>query len=116
MLNYLVSFSTWAESNSGQIQILIGILALSLAIFGYRQIIEQIKIAKKHEDRADEQRKFELKIQSLNMSLIALDKNALKINNFKKILKLSEGSIKSLDQNSEVIEGDIRKLINPNPT
>ncbi len=46
MLNYLVSFSTWAESNSGQIQILIGILALSLAIFGYRQIIEQIKIAK----------------------------------------------------------------------
>lgn len=47
MLNYLVSFSTWAESNSGQIQILIGILALSLAIFGYRQIIEQIKIAKK---------------------------------------------------------------------
>jgi len=87
MLNYLVSFSTWAESNSGQIQILIGILALSLAIFGYRQIIEQIKIAKKQEDRADEQRKFVLKIQSLNMSLIALDKNALKINNFKKILK-----------------------------
>ena len=111
MLNYLVSFSTWAESNSGQIQILIGILALSLAIFGYTQIIEQIKIAKKQEDRADEQRKFELKIQSLNMSLIALDKNALRINNFKKILKLSEGSIKSLDQNSEVIEGDIRKLI-----
>ena len=47
------------------------------------------------------------------MSLIALDKNALRINNFKKILKLSEGSIKSLDQNSEVIEGDIRKLITP---
>ena len=73
MLNYLVSFSTWAESNSGQIQILIGILALSLAIFGYTQIIEQIKL-QKQEDRADEQRKFELKIQSLNMSLIALDK------------------------------------------
>lgn len=30
MLNYLVSFSTGTKSNSGQIQILIGILALSL--------------------------------------------------------------------------------------
>ena len=59
------------------------------AIFDYRQIIEQIKIAKKQEDRADEQRKFESKIQSLNMLLIALDKNVLKINNLQKILELS---------------------------
>lgn len=47
MWDCLVKLSTWVEGNSGQIQILIGTLALGLAIFGFRQIIEQINIAKK---------------------------------------------------------------------
>jgi len=111
MWDCLVKLSTWVEGNSGQIQILIGTLALGLAIFGFRQIIEQINIAKKQEDRAEEQRKFELKIQSVNMSLMALDKNAVKINNLKKILELLEGSIESLEPDSEVTDSDIQNLI-----
>lgn len=41
MFEYFVNFSTWAEGNSGQIQIVIAVVALILAIFGYKQLIQQ---------------------------------------------------------------------------
>lgn len=45
------------------------------------------------------------------MSLMALDKNAVKIYNLKKILELLEGSIESLEPDSEVTDSDIQNLI-----
>ncbi len=41
MWDCLVNFSTWAEGNSGQIQIGIAVVALILAIFGYKQLFQQ---------------------------------------------------------------------------
>ncbi len=37
MWDHLVRFSTWAENNSGQIQILIAVFAVWLAYAGYKK-------------------------------------------------------------------------------
>ena len=42
MWDCLVKFSTWAEGNSGQIQIVIAVIALFFAFLGYRKVIKQI--------------------------------------------------------------------------
>ncbi|HCV3290916.1 TPA: hypothetical protein OV720_003275, partial [Acinetobacter baumannii] len=58
MWNYLVSFSTWAENNSGQIQIVIAVVALWLAILGYKKVIKQIQMAKEQEEQNYQQRNY----------------------------------------------------------
>ncbi|HCV3148523.1 TPA: hypothetical protein OV537_003446, partial [Acinetobacter baumannii] len=63
MWNYLVSFSTWAENNSGQIQIVIAVVALWLAILGYKKVIKQIQMAKEQEEQNYQQRNYEIKIE-----------------------------------------------------
>lgn len=62
MWEYLVVFSTWAESNSGQIQIIIGLLAFWLAYKGYVKLLEQIEISNKQEKDADQTRFYDLKL------------------------------------------------------
>ncbi|MDI1225231.1 MULTISPECIES: hypothetical protein [Acinetobacter] len=44
-MNNLVCFSTWIEKNSGQIQIVIGILAFVVAVIALKKILHQIKIS-----------------------------------------------------------------------
>lgn len=44
MWDCLVKFSTWAEGNSGQIQIVIAVVALGFAFLGYRKVIKQIEL------------------------------------------------------------------------
>lgn len=112
MWDCLVAFSTCIEDNSGQIQILIAFGAIYLAYKGYVKVLEQIYISTKQEKRANEQRNFELKIQSLNLSLMALDRNAAKINNLKELLDLSKQSIESINSESDVTEEDIQGLMN----
>ncbi|AYX95751.1 hypothetical protein ACUTA3_08170 [Acinetobacter baumannii] len=67
MWNYLVSFSTWAENNSGQIQIVIAVVALWLAILGYKKVIKQIQMAKEQEEQNYQQRNYEIKIEVINL-------------------------------------------------
>lgn len=62
MWDCLVGFSTWAEDNSGQIQIVIAAIAFLLAIFGYLKILEQIKIANRQDNKAEKDRFYELKL------------------------------------------------------
>jgi hypothetical protein len=53
MWECLVALSTWAENNSGQIQIIIGVVALILAVLAYRGLLHQLQFSSR-------QRKFEL--------------------------------------------------------
>ncbi|MCL8264244.1 hypothetical protein [Acinetobacter baumannii] len=62
MWNYLTCFSTWAENNSGQIQIVIGFLAFFLAYKGYKKLLEQIEISNKQEKEGEKTRFYELKL------------------------------------------------------
>ncbi|WP_171499793.1 hypothetical protein [Acinetobacter nosocomialis] len=53
MWDCFVKISTWAENNSGQIQIVIAVVALWLAILGYKKVIKQIQMAKEQEEQND---------------------------------------------------------------
>lgn len=88
MWDCLVKLSTWAEGNSGQIQIGIAFFALGLAILGYKKVLEQIEISNKQTDTTNEQ------IISLNNERVA----DLKINllseinkQIKQLVKLEKG-------------------------
>lgn len=61
-MDCLISFSTWVENNSGQIQIVIGLVALIFAVFGYLKILEQIKIANEQAIESEKNRVFQLKL------------------------------------------------------
>lgn len=76
MCDYLVFFSTWAENNSGQIQILIAIVALVYARKAYVKVLEQIDISNKQSNKvieqeviANNQRIFELRLKVITLLL-----------------------------------------------
>lgn len=62
MWDCLVNFSTWAEGNSGQIQIVIAGGAIYLAWLGYKKVLEQIGISNKQDKEAEKNRFYELKL------------------------------------------------------
>lgn len=62
MWNYLTCFSTWAEGNSGQIQIVIALVALFFAFQGYRKVLKQIEISNMQDMEAEKNRFYELKL------------------------------------------------------
>ena len=69
---FIVKLSTWAEGNSGQIQIVIAVVALFFAFLGYKKVLEQIEISNKQDREAEEKRFFELKrLCCTNLSLKA---------------------------------------------
>lgn len=57
----LLIFSKWVESNSGQIQILIGLVALFLAVLAYFKILEQIQISNKQTNLSIDQTNITIK-------------------------------------------------------
>lgn len=70
MWDCLVALSTWAENNSGQMQIGIAIIALIYAFKAYRKVIHQIEISDKQTfltiaqmTKYNEERVFELKLR-----------------------------------------------------
>ncbi|TMS40551.1 hypothetical protein [Acinetobacter lwoffii] len=62
MCECLVSFSTWVENNSGQIQIVIAFGAIWLAFAGYKKVLQQIYISTKQEEQAEKNRFYELRL------------------------------------------------------
>ena len=101
----------WLGSNSGQIQIIIALGALYLAFKGYKKILRQIEISQEQERVANIQRGVELKVQSMNLSIMALDRSGILINNLEEIYTLSKRALKSLDENDEDKKKDIEELI-----
>lgn len=101
----------WLGSNSGQIQIIIALGALYLAFKGYKKILRQIEISQEQERVANIQRGVELKVQSMNLSIMALDRSGILINNLEEIYTLSKRVLKSLDENDEDKKKDIEELI-----
>lgn len=105
MWDCLVKFSTWAEGNSGQIQIVIALVAFWLAYKGYEKVLEQIQISREQDVVNYEQRSYELKIQVINL-LFELNTslhNKLKI--LHELYNAIEGSTEgndSADKKSEI--------------
>ena len=58
MWDCLVKLSTWAEGNSGQIQIVVAVAALFFAYKAYLGLMIQLKHSNEQENVANEQRYF----------------------------------------------------------
>ncbi|MEI2512233.1 hypothetical protein [Acinetobacter soli] len=69
MWDILVTISTWAENNSGQIQIIIALVAIYMAFKGYQKVLEQISLSKKQAEDDYSQRNYELKVDAINLVL-----------------------------------------------
>lgn len=68
MWECLVALSTWAEGNSGQIQIVIAGGAIYLAWLGYKKVLEQIEISHKQMQAAAQQEDLHLKFNIIDMT------------------------------------------------
>lgn len=110
MWDCLVAFSTWAENNSGQIQIVIAVAALIYAWKAYHKVLDQIKISNRQEQTANDQRGFELKIQALSLLLTALDKNHASQKNLNGIVENLEKSIE-IQKDNNVNKKDVKEAI-----
>jgi TolA-binding protein len=109
MWDYLVCFSTWTENNSGQIQIVIGGLALWLAVIGYKKVLEQMTNAAKLEKTANEQREFELRLQLIQI----IDSNSAQINQLEQKLKRLQDRNRQLIGNLNDANEYCRKIKEP---
>lgn len=67
MWDCLVKLSTWVEGNSGQIQIVIGFVALIFAYKAYRKVIEQIDFSNKQMQLSIKQNGIEAKLNTLGL-------------------------------------------------
>lgn len=75
MWECLVTLSTWTESNSGQIQILIAFGAIGLAFSGYKKVLEQINISQIQTEFSSNQQTLELKLYALNLIAQSVESN-----------------------------------------
>lgn len=66
MWDCLVKLSTWAEGNSGQIQIVVAVAALFFAYKAYLGLMIQLTHSNEQENVANEQRYFELYIKIIS--------------------------------------------------
>ncbi|MGN2485536.1 hypothetical protein [Acinetobacter calcoaceticus] len=109
MWDHLVRFSTWAEDNSGQIQILIAVFALWLAYAGYKKVLEQITISRDQEKNNFSQRNFEAKLEFLNLCLQISDKTSVKLMAQHEIKRALENSLKvyTSDEDQEELKATI---------
>lgn len=111
-MKWLIIFSTWVENNSGQIQILIALVAIGLAIMAYKKVLEQIDISNKQTEVSiaqmnllNKERVFELRLRLIAriseqmITLGDLDNVYATTQN-----KLNSLFLKSLNFDSEVID------------
>lgn len=68
MWECLVGLSTWAENNSGQIQIFVGVIALSFAALGYFKVLKQIKISNQQMKLAAREEELSLNLNIINIT------------------------------------------------
>lgn len=66
---WVIWFWKMLSDNSGQIQILIALVALVYARRAYHKILDQIKISRNQDSENYKQKSFELKMEILNMFL-----------------------------------------------
>lgn len=101
MWDYLVCISTWAENNSGQIQILIAAIAFGYAYKGYLRVLDQLKLSKNQEEIAIDQRDLNLKLQTLDMLVRALESNQKHQAELYEIRAIVKNKWQSMNQESE---------------
>ena len=138
-LMFEIIVKTWdcLGENSGQIQIVIGLIAFWLAYEGYKKVIDQIKISLEQQKESKEQRNYGFKIEILNLLFKTLDnlnthfkllfelRNAVESSieeatsqdekdHGNQILQTLDSNIKSTQENIETIL-ELTKKINENP-
>lgn len=96
-MSFINSFWSCLGSNSGQIQIGIGLFAIWYAKQGYNKIKEQIEQAYKQEQQLREQKSFDLKVQAINLLLDAVNKNKSSIQSLYIILNDHEALLSSIE-------------------
>lgn len=113
MWDCLVSFSTWAEGNSGQIQIVIALLALWLAAKAYKGLLIQL-------NDSNTQKAFDLKVKIIDDVLQSTERNTDNTLEFYKVVdeynsvkaKLKDSNskelIKVVDDLDSAIDGAIK--------
>ena len=101
----------WINTNSGVIQVLIAILAIVYAVKGYQKILQQLNFSQNQEKQAFKQRELDIKIQCLNLSIAALNKNASKLDHLNELVSLVNQTIDSHDENSEVTIDNLNELL-----
>ncbi|MBJ9905854.1 hypothetical protein [Acinetobacter bereziniae] len=104
MWNYLVSFSTWAENNSGQIQIVIAVIALWLAVLGYKKVLKQINMTIDQEEKAHLQRNYELKIEAINLLFKISESTQNKLKGLYSFQNALENTEPDITDEKEIIE------------
>ncbi|MEW0895338.1 hypothetical protein AB0S93_04260 [Acinetobacter baumannii] len=94
----------WLGNNSGQIQIIIALVAFWLAYKGYEKVIEQIQISRDQDIVNYEQRSYELKVQVLNLLFELNTSLHIKLKILHELYNAIEGSIGENDTEDEKLE------------
>lgn len=115
MWDFLVSFSTWAEGNSGQIQIVIAVVALFFAFQGYKRVLEQIeisndqtKISLDNQTLTNKQNQTDLRLHIIGILLETFDKLIALKNELSTIISQQEAFV--LVANGRLKQDDISNI------
>lgn len=115
MWDCLVKFSTWAEGNSGQIQIVIAVIALFFAFLGYRKVIKQIeisndqtKISLDNQALTNKQNQTDLRLHIIGILLETFDKLIALKNELSTIISQQEAFV--LVANGRLKQDDISNI------
>lgn len=99
-------FWNMLSSNSGQIQILIAVVALIYAWKAYKKVLEQIDISRDQDKKNYEQRNHEIKIEQLNLFLFVADKLHSRLKIQHEIINALENSVEDFQSDEEKKEYD----------
>ena len=102
----------WVNSNSGAIQTIIAVIALVYAWKGYKKLLEQMENATDQEKKSYEQRNYELKVQFMDLMVSISDRTHENLKNQKDVLALLRQTLESHNENDDVSEDELKKLIN----
>lgn len=115
MWDCLVKLSTWAEGNSGQIQIFIAFVALFFAFLGYRKVIKQIeisndqtKISLDNQALTNKQNQTDLRLHIIGILLETFDKLIALKNELSTIISQQEAFV--LVANGRLKQDDISNI------
>lgn len=101
-MNRLIRVWNWFGKNSGQLQLIVALVALFLAVLGYNKIIKQIDMADDQMRNSDLEREQVLKVSTINLLLDIIHKNNNAIQSNMKILKQLKGADLTYKSDSEI--------------
>lgn len=101
MGEFIATAWDWLGKSSGQIQILIAAIAFGYAYKGYLRVLDQLELSKNQEEIAIDQRDLNLKLQTLDMLVRALESNQKHQAELYEIRAIVKNKWQSMNQESE---------------